>query len=121
MRERLAVDFPTLKIAGMEPLPFRPMTEAEDAAIVKTLNDSKAGLVLVALGCPKQEIWMAQHHGRVEAVMVGLGGAFPVYAGIHKRAPQLVRDLGFEWLYRLVQEPNASGGATAAQFPFLSG
>jgi N-acetylglucosaminyldiphosphoundecaprenol N-acetyl-beta-D-mannosaminyltransferase len=38
-------------------------------------------------------------------VMVGLGGAFPVYAGIHKRAPLIVRSMGFEWLYRLAQEP----------------
>lgn len=100
MKKRLEVDFPTLRIAGMEPLPFRPMTEAEDEAIVKTLNASRAGLVLVSLGCPKQEIWMANHQGRVQAVMVGLGGAFPVYAGIHKRAPQLIRNSGFEWLYR---------------------
>lgn len=117
MRERLETDFPTLQIAGMEPLPFRPMTEAEDTAIVQTLNDSKAGFVLVALGCPKQEAWMARHRGRVQAVMVGLGGAFPVYAGIHKRAPQLIRDLGLEWLYRLVQEPKRLWGRYSSTIP----
>jgi len=117
MRERLEKDFPTLRIAGMEPLPFRPMTEAEEAAIVQTLNDSKAGFVLVALGCPKQETWMTQHRGKVQAVMVGLGGAFPVYAGIHKRAPQLVRDLGLEWLYRLLQEPKRLWGRYSSTIP----
>lgn len=105
MRVRLEQDFPDLIIAGMEPLPFRPMSEAEDQAVVHSLNESKCGLVFVSLGCPKQEIWMAQHKGRVQAVMVGLGGAFPVYAGIYKRAPQFVRSLGLEWLYRLIQEP----------------
>jgi N-acetylglucosaminyldiphosphoundecaprenol N-acetyl-beta-D-mannosaminyltransferase len=48
---------------------------------------------------------MEQHQGKIQAVMIGLGGVFPVYAGIHKRAPRMVRDLGFEWLYRWIQEP----------------
>ena len=48
---------------------------------------------------------MAQHRGRLPAVMIGLGGVFPVYAGIQKRAPQWVRENGLEWLYRLIQEP----------------
>lgn len=105
MRQRLESDFPDLKISGMEPLPFRPLTAAEDAAIVRTINDSGAGIVFVALGCPKQEAWMTQHRNQIQAVMIGLGGAFPVYAGVHRRAPKLIRMAGFEWLYRLAQEP----------------
>lgn len=105
MRVRLEREFPSLKIAGMEPLPFRPMTAAEDEAIIEKLNSSGAGMVLIALGCPKQEKWMAAHRGKVQAVMVGLGGAFPVYAGIHKRPPRFVQLSGLEWLYRLIQEP----------------
>lgn len=105
MRERLKREFPQLKIAAMEPLPFRPLTEAEDKALIKKINESGAGLVFVSLGCPKQEKWMAQHKDRINAVMVGLGGVFPVYAGIQRRAPRLMRSLGFEWFYRLLQEP----------------
>lgn len=105
MRERLTQEFPNLKIAAMEPLPFRPLTPTEDKALIERINSSGAGLVFVCLGCPKQENWMAQHKDRIQAVMVGLGGAFPVYAGLHKRAPRMVRDLGLEWLYRWVQEP----------------
>lgn len=105
IKARLKQDYADLKIAGMESLPFRSLTQAEDEAVVQMLNDSGAGLVFVSLGCPKQEAWMAAHKNKVRAVMVGLGGAFPVYAGIHKRAPQIVRSLGFEWLYRLLQEP----------------
>jgi N-acetylglucosaminyldiphosphoundecaprenol N-acetyl-beta-D-mannosaminyltransferase len=105
MQKRLEQEFPKLKIAGMEPLPFRPLTETEDKALIKMINNSGAGLVLVSLGCPKQENWMAQHKDKIQAVMIGMGGVFPVYAGIHKRAPQMVRDLGFEWLYRWMQEP----------------
>ncbi|HEY9596218.1 MAG TPA: WecB/TagA/CpsF family glycosyltransferase [Cyanophyceae cyanobacterium] len=105
MRINLERDFPNLKIAGMEPLPFRPLTPQEDEELIKKINESGAGLVFVSLGCPKQEQWMAQHKGQIRAVMIGLGGVFPVYAGIHKRAPQQIRDLGLEWFYRLIQEP----------------
>jgi N-acetylglucosaminyldiphosphoundecaprenol N-acetyl-beta-D-mannosaminyltransferase len=105
MRQRLEREFPQLEIAAMEPLPFRPLTEAEDEALIQKINSSGAGVVLVSLGCPKQEKWMAEHKGKVQAVMIGLGGVFPVYAGIQKRAPRVVRDSGLEWLYRWFQEP----------------
>jgi N-acetylglucosaminyldiphosphoundecaprenol N-acetyl-beta-D-mannosaminyltransferase len=105
MRSRLEQEFPKLKIAAMEPLPFRPLTESEDEALQEKIHSSGAGLVLISLGCPKQEKWMAQRKGKIQAVMIGLGGVFPVYAGIHKRAPLVVRNFGLEWLYRWIQEP----------------
>jgi N-acetylglucosaminyldiphosphoundecaprenol N-acetyl-beta-D-mannosaminyltransferase len=105
MRTNLAKEFPNLQIAGMEPLPFRPLTAGEDHALVQRVNASGAGLVFLALGCPKQEAWIAQHKGRIQSVMIGVGGVFPVYAGIQKRAPRWIRESGLEWLYRLVQEP----------------
>ena len=105
MRVRLEREYPELKIAGMKPLPFRPLTYEEDQALIQMLNRSGAGLVFVSLGCPKQEVWMSKHKEKVLAVMVGLGGAFPVYAGIHRRAPRVFREAGLEWLYRLIQEP----------------
>jgi N-acetylglucosaminyldiphosphoundecaprenol N-acetyl-beta-D-mannosaminyltransferase len=105
MRLRLAQEFPTLKIAGMEPLPFRPLTLAEDQAVVERIHHSGAGFLFLSLGCPKQEYWMAEHQGQLQTVMIGLGGAFPVYAGIHKRAPRWIRQAGLEWAYRLMQEP----------------
>lgn len=117
MSQRLNQEFPNLQIAGMEPLPFRPMTQEEDEALVEMLNQSGAGIVFVCLGCPKQEIWMANHKDRVNAVMIGLGGAFPVYAGLHKRAPGFVRSAGFEWLYRLLQEPRRLWGRYSSTIP----
>jgi N-acetylglucosaminyldiphosphoundecaprenol N-acetyl-beta-D-mannosaminyltransferase len=105
MQERISQEFPDLQVADMLPLPFRPLTLEEDEAMVQKINESGARLVLVSLGCPKQELWMSQHRGKVDAVMLGLGGAFPVYAGIHKWAPNWVRMAGLEWLYRLLQEP----------------
>ncbi|MBW4421995.1 MAG: WecB/TagA/CpsF family glycosyltransferase [Myxacorys californica WJT36-NPBG1] len=105
IKQRLEKEFPNLDIAGMEPLPFRALTLQEDEAIIQQINNSGAGIVFVSLGCPKQEVWMAQHKDKVKAVMIGLGGAFPVYAGLHKRAPLAIRSAGLEWLYRLAQEP----------------
>jgi N-acetylglucosaminyldiphosphoundecaprenol N-acetyl-beta-D-mannosaminyltransferase len=105
MEKRLNLEFPDLHIAGMLPLPFRPLTREENDAVVETINSSGAGIVLVSLGCPKQELWMAQHKDKIHAVMIGLGGVFPVYAGIHRWAPAWIRQMGLEWLFRLVQEP----------------
>lgn len=105
MKTKLEREFPKLKIAGMEPLPFRPLTSAEDEAIIQKIHTSGASIVLVSLGCPKQEDWMHKHKDKIKAVMIGLGGAFPVFAGIHKRAPFWMRNLGLEWFYRLIQEP----------------
>ncbi|MGB3311862.1 MAG: WecB/TagA/CpsF family glycosyltransferase [Nodosilinea sp.] len=105
MQQQLKQDFPDLVIAGMRPLPFRPLTPEEDRQVVEHINQSQTGVVFVSLGCPKQELWMYQHRHKVQAVMVGLGGVFPIYAGLRKHAPEWVRASGLEWLYRLVQEP----------------
>lgn len=105
IEQRLDREYPDLPIAGMETLPFRPLTYDEDEALIRRLNNSGAGIVLVSLGCPKQERWMNAHKHRVNAVMIGIGGVFPVFAGLHKWAPAWVRKSGLEWLYRLLQEP----------------
>jgi N-acetylglucosaminyldiphosphoundecaprenol N-acetyl-beta-D-mannosaminyltransferase len=105
MRVRLEHDFPRLKIAGMEPLPMLSVPIVVDQAVVEQVNCSGASIVFVALGCPKQEKWMAAYHNRINAVMLGVGGVFPVYAGLQQRAPEFIRSAGLEWLYRLVQEP----------------
>lgn len=105
MAQRLKQDFPQLTIAGMEPLPMLSMPIEVDEAVVAQVNQSGAGIVFLALGCPKQEKWMAAYHNRIQAVMLGVGGVFPVYAGFQQRAPAFIRSAGLEWLYRLVQEP----------------
>jgi N-acetylglucosaminyldiphosphoundecaprenol N-acetyl-beta-D-mannosaminyltransferase len=101
---RLRAAFPGLRIA-MESPPFRALTVEEDAATVDRINASGAGIVFVGLGCPKQERWMAEHRGRVNAVMIGVGAAFDFHAGTVRRAPAWMRDNGLEWLHRLLSEP----------------
>lgn len=102
---RLRSAFPGLVIAGLRAPPFRPLTAAEDEADVAHINASGACIVWVSLGCPKQELWMAQHAGRVAAVMVGVGAAFDFHAGIVSRAPVWLQRVGLEWLHRLASEP----------------
>lgn len=119
MERRLQKEFPDLSIAGMEPLPFRPLTPEEDQALIQRVNESGAGLVMIALGCPKQEDWMAAHKNKLEAVMIGLGGAFPVYAGLYRRAPIWMRTMGLEWFYRLIQEPRRLWKRYATTIPIF--
>lgn len=105
LRANLAAAFPALTIAGMESPPFRPLSDEEDAAVVERINASGAGFVFVGLGCPKQERWMAEHRGRIDAVMLGVGAAFDFHAGTVSRAPAWMRRNGLEWLHRLASEP----------------
>ncbi len=96
---------PDLQIAGLFSPPFRTLTEEEEEEIVQNINTSGAGLVLIAMGCPKQEKWMAAMKGRIHACMIGIGGALPVMIGQQKRAPMWMQNAGLEWAYRLGQEP----------------
>jgi N-acetylglucosaminyldiphosphoundecaprenol N-acetyl-beta-D-mannosaminyltransferase len=102
---RLHEAFPALRIAGHWAPPFRPLSAAEDAADVARINASGAQLVFVGLGCPRQEVWMHDHRGRVEAVMIGVGAAFDFHGGTVRRAPRWMRASGLEWLHRLGSEP----------------
>ncbi len=101
---RLKAVFPGLALTVESP-PFRALTPEEDAAAVERIHASGAGIVFVGLGCPKQEVWMAEHRGRVNAVMIGVGAAFDFHAGQVARAPRWMRDNGLEWLHRLFSEP----------------
>ena len=98
-------NYPDLVVAGLYSPPFRSLTEAECDDIVDRINDSGAKLVFVILGCPKQEKWMASMFDRINAAMIGIGGALPVMVGMQKRAPKWAQEAGMEWLFRLWQEP----------------
>lgn len=101
---RLRAEFAGLHVTAESP-PFRALSAEEDAAAVDRINRSGSGIVFVGLGCPKQERWMAEHRGRVNAVMIGVGAAFDYHAGTVKRAPLWMQGAGLEWLHRLASEP----------------
>lgn len=98
-------DHPSIQIAGSFSPPFKKLTEEEKKEHIDMINNSGAGMVFVALGCPKQEKWMAENSASINAVLLGVGGAFPVYVNLQKRAPAWIRNLSLEWLFRLVQDP----------------
>ena len=99
------IHYPQLKNVSFESPPFRPLSIQEEEECIDRINASGANLVLVALGCPKQEKWMARMKGKINACMVGIGGALPVLVGMQKRAPKCMQNTGLEWLFRLMQEP----------------
>ena len=102
---RLQVRFPNLKVDYSFSPPFQEMSQQEDAEIIKQINTSSARILFVGLGCPKQEKWMAEHRGKINAVMLGVGAAFDFHAGLKSQAPSWMQKTGLEWIYRLVTEP----------------
>ena len=85
-------------VGTIEP-PFRPLTPAEDAAVVDAINAARPDIIWVGLSTPKQERWMASHIGRLEApVLIGVGAAFDFLAGEKKQAPGWMQRNGLEWL-----------------------
>ena len=103
--QKLKARFPDLKVAYAYSPPFRSLGAEEDEQIVREINASGARILFVGLGCPKQERWMAEHKGRVKAVMLGVGAAFDFHAGRLPQAPAWMQRAGLEWLFRLLTEP----------------
>jgi N-acetylglucosaminyldiphosphoundecaprenol N-acetyl-beta-D-mannosaminyltransferase len=98
--------YPAIQIAGRYTPPFRQLTWQEDEDVCRQINESGADIVWVCLGCPKQEKWILDHRDRLNAkVILAVGQAFDIVAGVKQRAPRLFRGLGMEWAYRLFQEP----------------
>lgn len=89
-----------------------------DAPVVRAIRASRADVVFVCLGAPRQELWMAEHGPDTGAhLMVGLGGALDVFAGAVRRAPVSWQRMGLEWLYRLLSQPSRLG--RAAKLPLF--
>jgi N-acetylglucosaminyldiphosphoundecaprenol N-acetyl-beta-D-mannosaminyltransferase len=103
---RLQSRIPGLLLAGNYSPPFRALSPAEDAAVVKRINAAEPDIVWVGISTPKQERWMAQHRSRLNApVLIGVGAAFDFHAGIKRQAPCWMQKNGLEWLFRLAAEP----------------
>lgn len=115
----LAHEYPRVQLACAIDPPFRPLTTEEDEQYTRLIRESGAQLLLVGIGCPKQEKWMAAHAGGPAAAgrpqadpalalpctTFGVGAAFDLLGGRTKNAPAWMRDRGLEWLYRLALEP----------------
>ena len=100
----IAEHYPRLKISGTSHGYFS--SPQEEASIIEDINSSGAHIVLVALGAPRQDKWIAEHKDQIKAkVLIGVGGLFDFYSGRIPRAPVWMRELGMEWFYRFYCEP----------------
>lgn len=97
--------FDGIQLTYVHSPPFRPLEPAEQDHVIQEIADSGVQILCVGLGCPKQERWMAAHRGRVNAVMLGVGAAFDMHAGVIAQAPRWMQDTGLEWIDRLRQDP----------------
>lgn len=105
MKEKISLNYPGIHFAGAISPAFRKLSEEEINSDIIEINKSGADILFVALGCPKQETWMAENYHKINAVLLGIGAALPVAAGIQKRAPKWMQNMALEWFYRLMQQP----------------
>lgn len=103
--ERVQKRYPALHIAYAFSPPFRALSPAEDEGVIAAVNQSGARILFIGLNTPKQDIWMAAHRDKVQAVMVGVGAAFDFLAESKRQAPRWMMSIGLEWLFRLATEP----------------
>ncbi len=96
------------------------MSEVEDAEVCEEIVASGCDVLFVALGAPRQEIWMRAHRERLGVFMVGVGAAFEYNAGLIRRAPHWMQRLGLEWLSRFVQQPRRVGRRFASTLPLFA-
>lgn len=94
---------PRLAIAGIQ---HGYLTPESELTLHQTLRDTQPRLILVGLGVPRQEFWIAEHrHLCPQAIWIGVGGSFDIWAGTKTRAPEWLRNNHMEWVYRLYKEP----------------
>jgi N-acetylglucosaminyldiphosphoundecaprenol N-acetyl-beta-D-mannosaminyltransferase len=93
--------YPSIQITGYS----NGYTKDQDE-LVRKINESGAEIIFVALGSPRQELWIRDHMNELNVkVYQGVGGSFDVFAGNVKRAPSFFRKAGLEWFYRLISDP----------------
>lgn len=97
--------FPGILVVCQIAPPFRLLTPTEDTAYTQQITASGARILLVGIGCPNQERWMASHWQQIPAVMLGVGAAFDFHSGRIKQAPSWLQKVGLEWAFRLFMEP----------------
>lgn len=106
LEANLAARFPKARIVGRHAPPIRTAGASEDEAVIVAINEARPDIVWVGLGTPKQDLWMANHRGRLNAAaLIGVGAAFDFHAGLLRQAPRWIQRAGLEWLFRLAMEP----------------
>ena len=102
LAKTLSERYPGLQVAGTCCPPFRDMTDGEIDSLCRELREKKVDLLWVALGGPRQEIWMHKYLGRIPVpMMLGVGATFDFHTNNQAWAPKWIRAIGLEWLWRL--------------------
>jgi len=103
---RLQALYPGLKVAGTYSPPIGSLRHRENERIVRMIRRANPDLLFVALGAPRQDLWIREHQHQLQVpVAMGVGCVFDLLAGSVKRAPLWMRRSGLEWAFRLVHEP----------------
>jgi N-acetylglucosaminyldiphosphoundecaprenol N-acetyl-beta-D-mannosaminyltransferase len=102
---RLGQMFPALSIVGAQSSKFRCLSAVEKDQLVREIQNSGARVVLVGLGCPRQEVWAYEFRNQLSIPLVAVGAAFSFLAGTSPQAPEWMQARGLEWLFRLASEP----------------
>jgi exopolysaccharide biosynthesis WecB/TagA/CpsF family protein len=97
--------YPNINLVGIHVDRFRDATPEEDAQDIERINNLCTNIVLVGRGCPRQEVWVSDHLGKINAVMMAVGAAFDFHAGTLRKAPKWMQQYGLEWFFRLMAEP----------------
>ncbi|QDV44021.1 UDP-N-acetyl-D-mannosaminuronic acid transferase [Stieleria neptunia] len=105
LQTNLSAQFPNLQLAGSEAPPFRELSDDENEAVCRRINESGAGIVMIGLGCPKQDRFAARNRERIRSVQLCIGAAFDFHAGVKPMAPRWMQKHGLEWVFRLSCEP----------------
>jgi len=107
MTKKLSKKFPLLIIKGYCNGYF---SSAENRKVISKINRLKPDLLLVGMGSPKQEEWIINNFKKIDAkVFWAVGAIFEIFSGRYKRLPKVFNDYGFEWIFRLIQEPRRLG------------
>lgn len=105
LKEKLLEKYPKLQIAGMRGSAFRQLTGPERDELVAEIRESGAQITFCGLGCPRQEVWAFECREALSMPVISVGAAYNFHAGVVPWAPRIVKEWGFEWLYRLVHDP----------------
>ena len=115
--QNLAIRFPGLVIAGFRHGHF---SESEAGEVIRAINDASPDVLLVGMGTPTQETWIASHRSELRAkTCFGVGGLFDFLSGEKPRAPRWVRDFGLEWAYRFAREPKSKWDRALLEIPLF--
>lgn len=107
MVDVIKTKYPKAVVSGFFSPPYKEkFSDEENEYFLQLMNNSGADIFWIGLGAPKQELWMYENYKKLKrGVMIGIGAGFDYLAGNIKHAPEWMKNLALEWLYRLIQEP----------------